>query len=588
MQITLQRFRGKDAKTILDHDFDGSPFSEVDIDETGKYLISVSLEADEEILSAKLHNLEMNITSWGNDVVLDIEDTRTKEYQSLKVSEDYAFFTFRNRAGRVTLDLQSNRGNYAIYCDVEPKYPNYLGWYNAVFLQFPLTRNPSSLGSASMVRSTLSNNNFFYSRFDFFDQITKIIEKINSGVFRQGYLKTRYDINTIERGMYGRPDKAVQMVKENRVTWQRAPLSSQSLARVGIQSFEPQVFAKQTTTKNFDNEDNRRLLAATSNSAQALSQQAAYLKKEGIHIHEVRGSNVSVTEQTTSALAEFVSKMGQMADKLRATANRLMELGIKDVALPSIRDPRYSVLHQDVDDLEFWLSALVSRYGSGTVWTGQPDLSQLFEFFCYSQIIEALKDQGFLITESGDDVPVPYFIRLKNPDSELQITILYDQEIAGKTEISEGQYAPVVCNLGHRPQMGWFRPDFTIIFEKNGFSTFAILDAKYKAAKKAKRDVAKLSAKYIPNLVSNALAGKMSMYIGALCLPGDDDDLGTGTHMPHELALDGERETFTNYGFHLMPIGKNGTSDLLQKLCQKFERLFTTTVWTLPNNLAFL
>ncbi|ERL47782.1 Chainlength determinant protein [Candidatus Micropelagos thuwalensis] len=296
MKIFFEQYRGDTSKIILNHDFLDSELAEVDLDETGNYLISLELEQGERVLSATLNQLDLNITSWDRLVVLDLEDFNDPLYKSKSKPNDFIFYTFRNRAGRVLLEIELEEIVCRVHCHVEPKYSNYLEWYNTVFLQFPLIQNPSSLGSASSIRSSLFSDYFFPSRFDFLNKVSNAIERLSSGIHRPGYLKKKYTLASIEKGLGGRPDKAIKQVLQNKVTWQRAPLTSTSLARRGIQSFEPQIFAKQTTSNDFNNTDNQRFLRVALKCAEKIRKQAVILREKEAYVHDVRAGGVSSFE----------------------------------------------------------------------------------------------------------------------------------------------------------------------------------------------------------------------------------------------------------------------------------------------------
>ncbi|ERL47781.1 hypothetical protein RS24_00761 [Candidatus Micropelagos thuwalensis] len=265
--------------------------------------------------------------------------------------------------------------------------------------------------------------------------------------------------------------------------------------------------------------------------------------------------------------------MYELADSLNVMASNLKNLGVGISMRAFLRDSRYVEMHEDLDELEFWLSAVVQKFGKGEVWTGQPDLSQLFEFFCYSQIIQAFEAEGFVVSERGSDLPVHYFVRLQNPSSKIRATILYDQEIVGADEINENDYAPIVCSLKNRPANGWFRPDFTIIFEKDGYSGFVFLDSKYQSHQKARKAVSALATKYLTNLVGNLKDGKPCMYIGVMCLPDSNEKPESKSQMSEELSIGGNMEPYFSHGYHLMSAKNNALSSLIPNLINKFEGL---------------
>ena len=91
MKIFFEQYRGDTSKIILSHDFLDSELAEVDLDETGNYLISLELEQGERVLSATLNQLDLNITSWDRLVVLDLEDFNDPLYKSKSKPNDFIF-----------------------------------------------------------------------------------------------------------------------------------------------------------------------------------------------------------------------------------------------------------------------------------------------------------------------------------------------------------------------------------------------------------------------------------------------------------------------------------------------------------------
>ena len=257
---------------------------------------------------------------------------------------------------------------------------------------------------------------------------------------------------------------------------------------------------------------------------------------EGPYIH----SASIILKKTEKTLVEKAEKSKELIAKFESLRN-LYQAVLKVKKIEVTNPPKPTAIFLSVPNYNMIFSSICKWFNYGEYDTSEErfmlsfvNLSSLYELFALCRILNDLHNMGYVLDRSSKhtySVEKGALFRnsdcvntfVFNKDDEI-LTLFYQPVVykGGNRNNRTGLYRNTSLSYGEKGYRGdYYSPDFIIKRNKDGRSTYDILDAKFMSKDSATRKVSELSYKYLFALSENDELDKIQ---GLYILYGRPDD----------------------------------------------------------------
>lgn len=433
------------------------------------------------------------------------QDTQTSNFARI----------FLNQIGFVTVEIWSKDepilSYYVEILSTKVSQLDLATWVNTIQSVFPMSKISSDFSPMSNLNVDFSNKEGFFSFSSFAQEFYTFIAGLSLNFNRPGFLKRRYSShNRLGTGGIADHSKHNRWL-DGRIKWKKTKLSQNTLISRSAVSFEPINYPTKKSVSDFNTDMNKAFLVRLIDAEGLIRK---FLRECDLkNIGDLNVRNIQFEKKTNRInLIDIIKKRLQLcADLTSGFISHLNELGVQPNQNIVNYDTRYVELTTTITALDHFLKPLRKLNSISTNYLALPSTDYLFEYYAFAVSINSLEAIGFETVDIGDDVPVPFFVRLYREKDRTEITVFFDQTIPklGRTVY----FHPLIDK---NRSASYKRPDFIFHIRKNGFDTTFIVDAKFRTLNKTMKD------NFGTKLNSDHLVGKYTSgisQVGPLGLP---------------------------------------------------------------------
>lgn len=508
--LQLERLEGQRAEKIEISSIREEP---TPVLETGFYRFFF----DNKELDAEIYvgNLKLqSITAEGGSIYYLKQENQISEFSQL----------FINQIGFVNIDVWSNGTLlFTRYVEIESakiSQSDLEVWINTIQSVFPIANIGSDFSPMSKIKVNFSNEKGFFSFSSFSAEFVDFLSQLNTDFQKPGFLKRSFSSDN-RLGSGGAIDHSKHSMWLNgNINWKKTKFLQNSLITRNTVSYEPIKYPTKQVLIDYDTDMNQALLARFIDAEVLIDRFLLKCKKTSVGDLDVRNIQFENKINKLNLIEVIRSRLQRCSGHLHEFISRLKDLGVRPKRNLSKYDVRFIELTNTISALDIFLKPLRQIDQISQNYLALPSTDYLFEYFSFAVAIEAFQKIGFDVSDVGEGVPVPFFVRLNRSKDKAQITIFFDQTIPKIGR--DSYYHPLVDKNRTR---SFKRPDFIIHINKDNFDTTFIIDAKFRRLKETMRknfgtklNSDHLVGKYTSGISQIGTLGAPPFFILAMCL----------------------------------------------------------------------
>lgn len=398
-------------------------------------------------------------------------------------------------------------------------------WINTIQSVFPIANIGSDFSPMSNVTVNFSNDEGFFSFSSFSTEFYHFLSGLNANFQKPGFLKRTFSSEN-RLGSGGAIDHSKHsMWLSGRINWKKTKFSQNSLITRNTVSYEPINHPTKEVLINYNTDMNQILLERFIDAEGMIDKFLLKCQQTSVGDLDVRNIQFENKINKLNLIDVITRRLQLCSGLLHEFISQLKKLGVRPRRIVVKYDVRFVELTNTVSTLDLFLKPLRQLNQISKNYLALPSTDYLFEYFSYAVTINAFKEIGFDISDVGEGVPVPFFVRLFRAKDRAQITIFFDQTIPKLGR--DAYFHPLVDK---NRSSSFKRPDFIIHIQKDNFDTTFIIDAKFRTLKRTmkenfgtKLNSGHLVGKYTSGISQTGPLGAPPFFILAMCLADNTD-----------------------------------------------------------------
>ena len=436
---------------------------------------------------------------------------------------------FINQIGFVTIEVWSDGALlFSRYVEIESSKISQTDleiWKNTIQSVFPMANIGSDFSPMSNVKVNFSNEDGFFSFSSFSTELYKFLSELNFNFQKPGFLKRTFSSEN-RLGSGGAIDHSKHSMWLNgRINWKKTRFSQNSLITRNTVSYEPINYPTKEVLINYNTDMNQVLLERFIDAEGMIDKFLRKCQQTSVGDLDVRNIQFESRINKLNLIEVIRRRLLRCSGLLHEFISQLKNLGVQPRHNIVKYDVRFIELTNTISALDLFLKPLRQLDQISKNYLALPSTDYFFEYFSYAVTINAIQEIGFDISDVGEGVPVPFFVRLFRAKDRAQITIFFDQTIP---KLGRDTYFHPLVDKNR--SSSFKRPDFIIHIQKDNFDTTFIIDAKFRTLKRTmkenlgtKLNSGHLVGKYTSGISQIGPLGSPPFFILAMCLADNTD-----------------------------------------------------------------
>ena len=513
--LRLERQKGQNIEKIALSNIREEP---TPISELGMYRFFL----DDTHVNAEIYvgNLQLqHIKANGGSIYFLKQENQLSEFSQL----------FVNQIGFVTIEVWSAEALlFSRYVEIDSFKVSQTDleiWIKTIQSVFPMANIGSDFSPMSNVKVNFSNEDGFFSFSSFSTEFFEFLSGLDTNFQKPGFLKRAFSSED-KLGSGGAIDHSKHSTWLNgRIKWKKTKFSQNSLISRNTASYEPINYPTKKVLINYNTDMNQILLERFIDAEGMIDKFLLKCQKTSVRDLDVRNIQFANKNNKLNLIEIIVRRLHLCSGLLQVFISQLKNLGVRPRSINVKYDVRFIELTNTISALDLFLKPLRQLDQVSKNYLALPSTDYLFEYYSYAVVINGFKEIGFDISDFGEGVPVPFFVRLFREHDKAQITIFFDQTIP---KLGRDSYFHPLVDKNR--STSFKRPDFIIHIQKNNFDTTFIIDAKFCNLKNTmkynfgtKLNSGHLVGKYTSGISQIGPLGAPPFFILAMCLADNTD-----------------------------------------------------------------